>query len=96
MIPLPIVPESVGQEISKELEEINDKTGGSLEKHTFDENKWLSMVYKEWYNSLSEANQNIIKYHDDAKNWVIRLMGIAIAIVIIGVFLWYYKKHGNI
>jgi hypothetical protein len=78
-----IMPESVQKIISKELASIDDQTDGSLKEHDFSENKWFSDAYRKWYYSLSELEQNIIKFHDASLKRMVWLTVTGIGLVII-------------
>ena len=86
-IPRPTMSESLREAISDELERINDDTDGMLEKQDFEENKWLSAEYRQWYYSLSEVDQHVIKFHDESVTWMLWLVGIGVAMAIIGAAL---------
>lgn len=86
-IPSPTMPESIRQAMSQELVRIDDETGGMLENRDFSENKWLSMTYRQWFYSLSGIEQNVIRFHDDAVQWGLWLMGIGVFMVIAGALL---------
>ena len=86
-IPKPIISESLHEAISDDLKRINHNTGGTLEKQDFSENKWLSEAYRQWYHSLSEVEQRVIKFHDDSIGWMLWLLGIGVAMAVIGAAL---------
>ena len=88
LIPEPAIPQSVHEATSDELERINDETLGMLEEQEFSENKWLSMAYQQWfYHALSEVEQDVIKFHDNSLRWMLWLIGIGLAMAIIGAVL---------
>ena len=86
-IPIPTMPETVAKVISHELVRINDKVGGILEKQRFSQNKWLSDAYCQWFFSLSEVEQNVMKFHNTSLRWSIWIAGIGISMLIVGSLL---------